>query len=242
MGFHAEVSCTDGTCDRKSFAVRSLSRGSLDQMNEEFVSVDSLRISRHPAGALAELKPTACISFHSSPEDPAADGQQDAAKRLELLSLHDGLTGMRGGSNNSVPPSDASSCSSGTSYTSPIVHDHRASSPAPSVTSQASSPSASLPNTPRAQFLVFIKILFKCLDQANEPEIREKAKKIVAECTRRNRMGDPNFDPLMDAVQKRLRPCVGEALWRRSMLLLRHYMMSQAAKANTNVQRHEVPL
>ena len=76
----------------------------------------------------------------------------------------------------------------------------------------------------REQFLLFIKILFKCLDQANEPEKREKAKKIVAECTRRNRAGDPDFSPLMEAVEKRLRGFVGEMLWRRAHLLLRHYV------------------
>ena len=83
----------------------------------------------------------------------------------------------------------------------------------------------------REQFLVFIKILFKCLDQANEPEVRNKAKRIVAECTRRNRLGDPGYAPLMAAVEKRLRTFVGEALWRRSLLLLRHYMAKKGGDA-----------
>jgi hypothetical protein len=76
----------------------------------------------------------------------------------------------------------------------------------------------------RQMFLIFIKILFKCLDQANRPEVRDKAKKIVALCTQRNRMGDPAFTPLMEAVEKRLRGFVGEVLWRRALLLLNHYL------------------
>lgn len=75
----------------------------------------------------------------------------------------------------------------------------------------------------REQFLVFIKILFKILDQAQEVHTRNRAKKLVAECTRKNREGDPNYTPLMDAVQERLRLFVGEAHWRKAMLLLRHY-------------------
>jgi hypothetical protein len=74
----------------------------------------------------------------------------------------------------------------------------------------------------REHFLIFIKILFKCLDQANEPEVRNNAKKIVSECTRKNRQGDSNFTPLMEAVEKRLRGFVGEVQWRRALLLLRH--------------------
>jgi hypothetical protein len=88
----------------------------------------------------------------------------------------------------------------------------------------SSSTSASF-RSQRQMFLIFIKILFKCLDQqANRPEVRDKAKKIVALCTQRNRMGDPAFTPLMEAVEKRLRGFVGEVLWRRALLLLNHYL------------------
>lgn len=83
-------------------------------------------------------------------------------------------------------------------------------------------PSQAMSN--REHFLILIKILFKCLDQANEPELRNKAKQIVAECTRRNRQGDSNFTPLMEAVEKRLRGFVGEVQWRRALLLFRHYV------------------
>ncbi|KAL3934914.1 MAG: hypothetical protein SGARI_003181 [Bacillariaceae sp.] len=83
----------------------------------------------------------------------------------------------------------------------------------------------------REHFLVFIKILFKVLDQSQEVHTRNRAKKLVAECTRKNRQGDPLYTPLMDAVQKRLRLFVGEAHWRKSMMLLRHYYQQQRRTA-----------
>jgi len=79
----------------------------------------------------------------------------------------------------------------------------------------------------REQFLIFIKILFKILDQTNEIHTRNRAKKLVAECTRKNRSGDPRYTPLMEAVEKRLRLFVGEAHWRKAMMLLRHYYLKQ---------------
>ena len=92
----------------------------------------------------------------------------------------------------------------------------------------------------REQFLIFIKILFKCLDQAGEPEVRDKAKKIVAECTRKNRLGDPAFAPLMGAVEKRLRGFVGEALWRRSLVLFHHYISKKGDGASRSCSSDSV--
>jgi len=79
----------------------------------------------------------------------------------------------------------------------------------------------------RENFLVFIKILFKILDQANEPETKSRAQRIVLECRRRSQAGDPNFTPLMDATEKRLRAFVGEAKWRRAHLFLHHYIVNK---------------
>jgi hypothetical protein len=106
-----------------------------------------------------------------------------------------------------------------------ILQQGRPISPSRSVASSPPSPAPpSQAVAQREHFLIFIKILFKCLDQANEPDARDKAKKIVAECTRRNRQGDSNFTPLMEAVEKRLRGFVGEVQWGRALLLLRHYV------------------
>jgi hypothetical protein len=84
----------------------------------------------------------------------------------------------------------------------------------------------------KKRFLVFIKILFRSLDQNEETsETKEIAKGIVADCTRRNRLGDPNYRPLMDAVDKRLRRYVGETHWRRAHLYLHHYIRQEEARS-----------
>ena len=79
----------------------------------------------------------------------------------------------------------------------------------------------------KKRFLIFIKILFKALDQC-EPEIKERAKAVVSDCTRRNRLGDPDYMPLMDAVDRRLRGQVGEVHWRRAHMYMQHYMKRDA--------------
>jgi hypothetical protein len=79
----------------------------------------------------------------------------------------------------------------------------------------------------KRRFLLFIKILFKTLEQASEFDTRDKARDIVTDCTRRNRLGDPAFTPLIDVVDQRLRRHVGEAHWRRAHLYMQHYMMTR---------------
>lgn len=75
----------------------------------------------------------------------------------------------------------------------------------------------------RENFLLFIKILFKILAEAGDPGVRTHAQRIVLECQRRSRQGDPNFIPLVQATEQRLRVIVGEAKWRRAHLFLHHY-------------------
>jgi hypothetical protein len=76
----------------------------------------------------------------------------------------------------------------------------------------------------RENFLLFIKILFKILEDAHEPDVKSKAQRIVMDCKRRSQQGDPNFSPLMDALERRLRGFVGELKWRRAHLFLSHYI------------------
>lgn len=75
----------------------------------------------------------------------------------------------------------------------------------------------------REQFVVFVKILFKCLDLTGDSKLRPKAKAVVRECTRRNRMGDSDYCPLQDAVERRLRGTVGELHWARAKLYFDQY-------------------
>jgi hypothetical protein len=86
-------------------------------------------------------------------------------------------------------------------------------------------------NAQKKRFLLFIKILFKSLDESEEnSELRENAKSIISDCTRRNRLGDPDYDPLMDAVDRRLRRHVGEIHWRKAHVYMQHYIRREAAR------------
>lgn len=77
----------------------------------------------------------------------------------------------------------------------------------------------------KQRFAVFVKILFKELDGSEDAcELRNVAKAIVLDCIQRNRLGDPAYHPLMDALDERLRRHVGEIYWRRAHLYLQHYM------------------
>ncbi|KAG7346482.1 hypothetical protein IV203_005550 [Nitzschia inconspicua] len=86
----------------------------------------------------------------------------------------------------------------------------------------------------KRRFAVFVKILFRELDRSEDrAELREVAKAIVLDCTRRNRLGDPAYRPLMNAVDQRLRRHVGETHWRRAHLYLQHYMKQDALRRST---------
>lgn len=68
------------------------------------------------------------------------------------------------------------------------------------------------PLTERERFLVFVKILFRCM--SDDHSVQSQAKAIVADCTRRNRLGERGYIPLQSAVEYRLRGTVGEHYWR----------------------------
>jgi hypothetical protein len=90
----------------------------------------------------------------------------------------------------------------------------------------------------KKRFLLFVKILFKSLEQSADSETRETAKQIVFDCTLRNRLGDPAFTPLMDAVDQHLRGKVGESHWRRAHVYMRHYLRRcEQEKARINRQQ-----
>jgi hypothetical protein len=90
----------------------------------------------------------------------------------------------------------------------------------------------------REEFYMFIKIMFLFLERhENDNRLRQRAKAVVADCTRRNRMGEAGFTPLTEAVERRLRPTVGERYWTRSKDYLAHYMqrrgIQRGAQLNT---------
>lgn len=95
----------------------------------------------------------------------------------------------------------------------------------------------------REHFLIFVKILFKLLDEADQPHTKQRAKRIVLECRQRNQQGNPLYQPLMDAIEVRLKRFVGDPCWRRAHLLLHHYITTRRTKGkNTGVQAQPIPV
>jgi hypothetical protein len=254
MGFHAASVISDGQTAKSEFSVK-VTNISFESNAEEYTKqrVDVIgRIPAHPAHAIEESvrnKSFTPIQRYDSLDSDDGDIYEKATFRLDRLTLHDNETPQSNAADSYVQssaPSPAPAPDVTTCYHLPSSHslgsEQRVGSPAPSLassyassapsvaSSHASSDAPSRFRSPRERFLVFIKILFRLLDQANEPEIRLRAKTIVAECTRRNRLGDPNFSPLMEAVERRLRGFVGEVLWRRALLLLRHFVAKRTER------------
>jgi hypothetical protein len=243
MGFHAASVISDGQNAKSEFSVKVINI-SCESTAEEYTKqrVDVIgRIPAHPVHAIEESvrnKSFTPIRRYDSLESDDGDIYEKATFRLDRLTLHDNETPQSNAADSSVhssAPSPTPAPAMPTCYHVPssvsLGSEQRFGSPAPSLASSyASSDAPSRFRSPRERFLVFIKILFKLLDQANEPEVRLRAKTIVAECTRRNRLGDPNFSPLMEAVERRLRGFVGEVLWRRALLLLRHFVAKRTER------------
>lgn len=78
-----------------------------------------------------------------------------------------------------------------------------------------------------AKFILYINALFQYLEISSSPDLVREAKRVVRECTRRNRMGDPTFSPLIRAVVCKVRRCIGEAHWARANVFFRVYIMEQ---------------
>uniref|UniRef100_A0A7S2MTX1 Uncharacterized protein n=1 Tax=Helicotheca tamesis TaxID=374047 RepID=A0A7S2MTX1_9STRA len=82
----------------------------------------------------------------------------------------------------------------------------------------------------RERFIIFIRILFKCIDET-DPQLRPLAKRIVKECTLRNREGHPGYQPLVEAVQSRLQSVVGDTHWKRAEEYLRYFVATRKRTA-----------
>ena len=86
----------------------------------------------------------------------------------------------------------------------------------------------------RMKFLLFIKILFKRLDESGDTSLRTRAKYLLAHIiNERSKIGDPKYNPLLDSLETQLRELVGEAHWRRSHGYMRYYMARKNKKQET---------
>lgn len=189
------------------------------------------------------------------------DGRSDDAvrrRRREQQRYHGEVdratTAMREASISDVASQPCSSSPSSTTTSVPpdVIPPDRSPQPRPGGSSPSSAaPSAAAPpvvvvgesltTQERENFLIFIKILFRILDDANEPHTTQMAKRIVLECRRKNQQGDPNYHPLMDAVERRLRRFIGEARWRRAHLFLHHYITTRRGKGRPEESKTKNP-
>ena len=142
---------------------------------------------------------------------------------------------------NAIPPSPAA-----------VIIGEHPSAATTTATQTTITTTPSLVMQERENFLIFIKILFKILDDnsTKEPHTKAKAKHIVLECRRRNTLGDPNYTPLMDAVEIRLKRFIGESIWMKAHILLHHYITkhrpAQRSRINNNMnakqQQQSIPV
>jgi hypothetical protein len=250
MGFHATSSISDG-CNSKSELTVAVTNTSCEANGDrDDHGIGHGRITCHPSEALEEVvKDKGFVPADCPKPKEELDVTESAKKQLDRLSLRDGAANvyrpngcsLESSSHSllSIPSHPQRESSEILRPLSPccVALEQRSASPARSVA--CSNACATTTTTgfrsPRERFLIFIKILFKCLDQGNEPTVQQRAKKIIAECTRRNRLGDPQFSPLMEAVEKRLRGFVGEVHWRRAMLLLHHFSAKRIKAAARSI-------
>ena len=79
----------------------------------------------------------------------------------------------------------------------------------------------------RLRFALFLKILFKRLQESDDKLLYVQAKMLVLSCSQRSRMGDMQYTPLVDAIEVRLRELVGEVHWRRAHGYMRYFISSR---------------
>jgi hypothetical protein len=76
----------------------------------------------------------------------------------------------------------------------------------------------------RKSFLVFVRILLKCIDRADDKILSAKVRKLVICCVRRFRSGEQTHgESLMDNVESRLKLLVGSVYWKEARAFLKHY-------------------
>lgn len=90
----------------------------------------------------------------------------------------------------------------------------------------------------RARFLLFVKIIFKSLEDSGDKRLHLQAKALISDIRRRNRMGDPTCFSFVDAVELRLRELVGSSYWRRAQAYMHYYIIRKGNPVLPGNDRH----
>jgi hypothetical protein len=84
--------------------------------------------------------------------------------------------------------------------------------------------------TKNQQFLIFIKVLLKCLEAAGDPRLNA-VKANVMDCAIRNRKGEKEFANLQQVVERRVRQVAGELYWVEARRHYVHYCQKRGLSA-----------
>ncbi len=84
----------------------------------------------------------------------------------------------------------------------------------------------------RKNLMILIQIMLKYLDY-NDRRLCVEVKKAVADCTKKNREGHPEYRFLVDAITRRLRLVVGDMHWSQLEILMEHYKKKHATPGMT---------
>jgi hypothetical protein len=79
----------------------------------------------------------------------------------------------------------------------------------------------------QAKFVLFINVLLKYLESSASPELARQAKLVIKVCIRRNRMQDPSFFPLKQAIAIHVRNCIGTLHWSNANNFCQGYLKGQ---------------
>ena len=101
------------------------------------------------------------------------------------------------------------------------------------VSKDSLSPFHGLILTERQKFLVFFKIYCKYIENTRVVSNRRRVKAILEECTSANREGHPDYTPLPQAIEKRLRQDLGEIHWARANQCFQFYCTKNGFRFET---------
>lgn len=87
----------------------------------------------------------------------------------------------------------------------------------------------------REEFIVFVKILLKCLTRSGEEKLHRKCTNTLKQCILQNRMGEDEYSPLHHVGEERLHQCVGDQIYDRAKSLVRRFLKRQGLEKVTEV-------
>jgi hypothetical protein len=82
----------------------------------------------------------------------------------------------------------------------------------------------------QAKFMLFVDTLFRYLEISASPDLTNRTRHVILECTRRNRSGEMGYTPLSRSILIRVHQTVGNIEWERAQAFFRLSMEFQRTK------------